>query len=159
MKRRSRVARAGLLITFLDTLCNALAAILIIAIIQMHPSTKTAEIEGFSHVTVFIPNNTAGVELAMYALIDSTTIDSEESTRQAKVPFLTRRGSVTALITPAVKDITELGVFLKRFTINAPETVVVVVDACVAGSTARTDSLLLRADEAYSAPIRKELFR
>jgi hypothetical protein len=119
----------GMMIAFLDTLSNAMAAILILAITQLHPKSGEGVVQGFFFINAHAMEFSSRYHLEMKVSTDTLTVFSEESSLQTNYRFVRLEGSIALLVTEDIKKGTRLFVFLTEAVSEAPDTIDVMVDA------------------------------
>ncbi len=147
------------LLSFFDTLCNATAALLILAVVQLKPYRDTGTAEGFHYVKVRMPEVSQEYELKMY-LLDGASgrrRHSDQSGWGRHLYFDHRLGEVTLITTRHLTEKERLFVYLGNPPVSG-EPIELQIDLHLPGID-RTELLSVSRETMFVAEIPEEVLR
>lgn len=142
-------------VSFLDVLCNAMAAILIVAIIQLNPGKSASHGEGGKFLSVRAELQGGGnrCELEMLLREGDQSVFSEVA-QSGPYRFLHGPGTVTLVLLRPASQFVQLYVFVREPIADAPGALTVVVNSSAGSSSA---TLELNAANDYRQEVPRDL--
>ncbi len=148
-----------MIIAFLDVLSNAMAAILIIAIIQLNPERSDDErISGLFFIKASLLELNNNSDLGMRIETRSEIIFDEDPILKSDYCFMQSEGSTILFVTKNLDEGVRIFIFLKQNVFNYSDSTAISIDVSLPNKKERKVLWILK-DTYYEVEIPKWIFQ
>jgi hypothetical protein len=158
MRRKRSI---GASVSFLDTLSNAMAAVLIVAIIQMSPASSTGEgaAKGFYFVSATANESRNNTYLEMIIQQDTSLVFSEVAPIDSPYHFDHAPGHIRLLITERIPPSARVWLFLRESITEAPDSLSVALSSLMPSGASESMIEMLTRENCYRVEIPQRMLR